>query len=289
MWGVTKLRNKIYVLCRSIRSSYPTEIRVFEDRNSFGLQRQIEIKEIKYPRDIRSYEKENCLYVSDYGMNCVWKITRETNNQHKIVNWLTTDLEPSNLSVSIDGQLLIVSKSPSILKIYQPDGKCIRSIRLPKDIVEPRHAAETSIGNFIIIHEFMEKEEKEEDEDKGSWSSGRKKVTKCVVSELTRDGQMVIRRFLPSNESQKLNDPFYLTLDSDDRVFLADRENQRAVLLDSDLKWNRILCPAKEDVEETMIRWPQRLYYDEERKQLIVGGRDFYLREAINIYTLSRI
>jgi len=285
VWGVTKLRNEIYVLCRSIRSSYPTEIRVFEDGRPFRLQRKIEIREIKYPKDIGSSEKENCLYVSDNGVNCVWRITRDTDDQHKIVKWLATDFEPLNLSVSSDGRVLIVSrlKPSSFLKIYESGGKFIRSMRLPKDIVEPRHAVETSIGNFIIIHDCIEKEEGGD-----SWSSGRKKVNKCVVSELTRDGQMVIRRFIPSNESQNLSDPFYLTLDSDDRVFVTERENQRAVLLDSDLKWNRILCPAKEEVE-TLIQWPQRLFYDEELKQLIVGGRDLYLREAINIYTLSRI
>ena len=82
---------------------------------------------------------------------------------------------------------------------------------------------------------------------------------KWVISELTRDGQMVIRRFIPSNETQKLNDPRYLSLDSDDRVFVADTGNDRVILLDSDLKWNRILCPTKEEEEETKIRMPWRL------------------------------
>ena len=111
------------------------------------------------------------------------------------------------------------------------------------------------------------------EEEKGeSGSSGRKRVMKWGISELTRDGQMVIRRFIPSNETQQLNDPHYLSLDSDDQVFVADNENDRVILLDSDLKWNRILCPTKEETEETKIRRPWRLCYDEEKKQLIVGG-----------------
>lgn len=49
-----------------------------------------------------------------------------------------------------------------------------------------------------------------------------------AVSELDGDGQMLIRRFIASNKPRKLN--FYdydLSLDSDDRVFVADTENDR--------------------------------------------------------------
>ena len=136
--GVTKLRNEIYVLCRSISSSSSNHvIRVFEDRIPFRLQKTIEIKEIKYPRDIGSSEKGNCLYVSDYDEKCVWKITRETDDQHKIIKWLTTDYQPYTLSVSSDGQLLMVNHSSSILMIYGSDAELIRSIQLPRDIKRP--------------------------------------------------------------------------------------------------------------------------------------------------------
>ncbi len=113
---------------------------------------------------------------------------------------------------------------------------------------------------------------------------------------MTSDGQTVIRRFVPSNETQQLNYPQYLSIDSDDQVFVADTGNDRVILLDSDLKWKCILCPTK-DEEERKIRFPWRLCYDEEKKQLIVGGaggiaftkvaandEDF----GVNVYNLSR-
>jgi len=103
------------------------------------------------------------------------------------------------------------------------------------------------------------------------------------VSELTRDGQMVIRRFIPSNEIHKLIYPAYLALDSDDQVFVADSGKDRVVLLDSDLKWNRILCPTKE--EEGINTHFQRICYDDEKKQLI-GTADYHL--GVSVYTLSR-
>jgi len=107
-------------------------------------------------------------------------------------------------------------------------------------------------------------------------------VERWGICELTRDGQMVICRFNPSNETQELNEPQHISLGSDDRVFLADFGSGRVILLDCDLKWNRILCPTEEK-EETRIQHPFRLCYDEGKKQLIVGGEG-----VVNVYTLSR-
>src|SRR6218665_2759341 len=159
LFGVTKLRNEFYVLCRSL-SSAPNVIRVYRDRTPFHRTKEIKIKEIKYPIDIGSNEKENCLYVSEVIEKCVWKMTRETDDQPKITKWLSTGYEPRTLSVSSDGQLLMINDlfnilmndSSHSLMIYGSDAKLIRSIPLPRDIILPRHAVETSIGNFIIIH-----------------------------------------------------------------------------------------------------------------------------------------
>ena len=83
--GVTKLRNKIYVLSQN------NTIRVFEDWNPFPLLKNIQVRETDLKRnmsDIGSNDKENCLYVTDSGEQCVWKITEEI-FQHNIVKWLT--------------------------------------------------------------------------------------------------------------------------------------------------------------------------------------------------------
>jgi len=115
---------------------------------------------------------------------------------------------------------------------------------------------------------------------------GKARVMKLVISELTRDGQMVIRRLIPLGETQQLNySGNYLSLDSDDRVFVADRGNGRVILLDSDLNWKQSLCPTKDEKEETRIQEPWRLCYDEEMKQLIVGG---FLGKILNVYTLNK-
>jgi len=297
--GVTKLRNEIYVLC-GVYYSAPNVIRVFEDRNPFCLQNEIEIKQIISLDDIGSNENENCLYVCDILKQCVWKVIRGIRgDQYEIIKWLITDYEPRTLSVSSGGQLLMINSSSHRLMIYGSDAELIRSVQLPIEIKNPQHAVETSIGNIIIIH--YEKKEvvgeadvrlTKEDKDHLNRKEGkrvssiRQMIKKLIVSKLTRDGQIVIRRLIPSTESHEVNDPAYLSIDSDDRVFVADYSNNRVILLDSDLQWNRILCPTSEENEDTRILLPNSLCYDEEMKQLIVGGE---FRNQVNLYTLSRI
>src|SRR6218665_770519 len=147
IWGVTKLRKEIYVL---VRAGYPvSRICVFEDRYPFRLQTDIKAEEFKYSYDIVSSEKDNCLYASDRDEKCVWKITRQTDDQHNIIKWLTTDYTPFTLSVSRDGELLMINRSSHSLMIYGSDAELIRLISLT--IKYPLHAIETSIGNFIIL------------------------------------------------------------------------------------------------------------------------------------------
>src|SRR6218665_2219657 len=105
--GVSKLRNEIYVV---FRTGGVSRIRVFEDRYPFRLQTDINTEEIKYPIDIISSKRENWLYVSDREDKCVWKITRETDDQHKIIKWLITNYiyMPYTMSVSRDDELLMI-------------------------------------------------------------------------------------------------------------------------------------------------------------------------------------
>lgn len=84
--GVTMLSEEICVLCRSENSS-PPAIRVFQNRNPFRFTAHIDIGEsIKVPKDIGSSDEENCFFVIDYDEKCVWKIARQTDDQHKFLD-----------------------------------------------------------------------------------------------------------------------------------------------------------------------------------------------------------
>src|SRR6218665_1311378 len=138
-WGVTKLRNEIYILLEE-RDGVLSRIRVFDDRYPFRLQTEIKAEEINGPSDIGSSEKENCLYVSDFAEKCVWKITRETDDTHKIIKWLTIDYSPRAMSVTRNGELLMINRETHHLMIYGSDAELIRSIPLPGDIRRPQKA-----------------------------------------------------------------------------------------------------------------------------------------------------
>ena len=277
VYGVTKLQNRIYVLC------HKREIFVFEDRNEFCSKNEIKIEEIKEPGNIGSSEKEICLYVSEPKEKRIWKIIPEADEQYTLIKWLTTDHEPSNFSVSGDGRLLVVSQLSSILMIYGPEAELISFIQLPTDMQAPRQVVETLTGHFIILHKWFDE-----------WRSGERM---WVVSELARDGEMVIRRFIPSNKKQMLRNPYNISIDSEDRVFVTDSGKDRVVLLDFYFKVSRIICKTKEDAEDEEAKessasiqvfkpWP--LHYDTENNQLIVGG-NFNLRCALDIYSLNRL
>src|SRR6218665_1752538 len=290
-----------------VRRSYSTratELSVFEDRIPFRLKMKMKMNQFNHADDMLACEKENCLYVLHCNGQCVWKMAIETEKQHEAIKWMTFDYDPVGMSVSSDGELLIIDRSSSILTIYGSDANLLRSIQLPTYIKNLCYAVKTSIGNFVIISYEEEEEEEEEDEEEeeekeeeeedkeeeeeeeekeeeddadeekeretGSRQRKHEKKRNFFVREFTSDGQTAIRRFVPSNEKQQLNDPYFLSIDSDDQVFVADTGNDRVILLDSDLKWKCILCPTK-DEEERKIRFPCCLCYDEEKKQLIVG------------------
>lgn len=124
--------------------------------------------------------------------------------------------------------------------------------------------------------------ESSDSDGESNWT-GREMI---FVTELTRDGQIVSCEFITSNEPHQLNGHrYYLSLDSDDRLFVTDTDNHRVILFDSDLMKIRILCLTNEANEERDIRFPNRLFCHKELKQLIVGGS--YGNE-VNVYTLSQ-
>lgn len=181
MYGVTKLMQRIFVICRGIFSSYslpsPT-LYVFEDEDPFHLVDQIDLNEISCPLDIASSAKDNCLYVLDSwteGNNCLWKIQEENGEwKRDVTRWLELEegFRPATLSVSNDGLVLVVgwnrdgSSQPVILRLYgPPQAELLLSIYLPRDVRDPVHAVRISTGNFVIIHQMYAAEDTEHGND----------------------------------------------------------------------------------------------------------------------------
>lgn len=283
--AVTKLSNRICVLCGS--AGLPTAVKVvlvFEDRSPFAIQRRVKVQEIRRPWDMGSSRMQNCLYVTDLESQSIWKIAGD---DYKLTRWLSGIGAPFTISVSGEGQVCLTrtGQPQSSLEIYGPDSQLCLYVLLPEDIKFPLHAVETSTGNFVIMYRRRSPQETRDSEglivsdSPDRESSGGNLM--WGVSEVTRDGSVVINCFVPADEPERLNHPEHLAVDSE--VFVADTRNDRVIQLNSNLTWNKILISTHQlDQPMRRINWPKRLYYDEYRKQLLVVGG---LNAAIHVYT----
>lgn len=167
------------------------------------------------------------------------------------------------LSVTSNDQVLLVTGGTQLpsLELYTLNAKLARSIRLPDHISSPVHAVVTSTGNFIVIY--------------GWWNSKRWGICK-----LNSEGQTV-RQFRATDDSQQLSCPWHLAINEDDRVFVADYENNRVILLDSDLCWVKILLRQDNDG----LTEPWRLLLCSNNRKLLVVAH-FH---KVDVYALTQL
>lgn len=259
--GIARLNESLYVLCHQ-----PNALRVYDcsrDDEAFAFQREIPLRLIVQPWDMGA--SSNCLYVTDSHKKCVWKIQETSGNE--VVMWLkNVSSQQFTLSVTSDDQVLLatggtVGTPLPRLELYTPDARLARSIPLPGHIFSPVHAVVTSSGNFVVIY--------------GWWNSKR-----WGICELNSEGQTV-RQFIATDDSQQLNWPWHLALDEDDRIFVADYENNRVILLDSDLSWVKIVL--RQDTDGLTEPWRLLLLCSRNQKLLVVAHL-----HKVDVYALTQ-
>ena len=136
------------------------------------------------------------------------------------------------------------------LNEYSPDGQLIREINLSLDagIRYPWHAIKLTNGHFAVCH-----------------GSGYGKV--CTVD---ADGKLKKSFGGKSGSTIGQMCPVYLSVDGNGFVMVADQRNNRVLLLDSDLKFQReILTKAKHG-----LRNPWRIHLDESNGRLFVADNE---------------
>lgn len=296
--GVTKLNDKIYAIFGY--TSFPFSlIYIFEAVNSFRLLRIVELAESEFPGDLCSSETENCLYILEarvpiVSSSCILKLRFEQ-DKYECIKWLIfeDDFRPTTLSVTKDDQLLMVSKAPAqaaILRVYDTDAQLRLSTQLPAGISVPRHAVKTTKGNFIILY-VSRRNVADETSEKSRGESEDMQNMNLMVGEVSRDGRTIIRsrRNLFEQDRLKMMNFYkgYLETDSEGRVFVADISNNRVILLDSELRWNQLLTPTTDEIDEIKgskeFSQLRRILFDEQYQQLIAVGDGFNETE-IHVY-----
>ena len=250
MFGVTQLRDVVYVFCvgsSAIRRYNATTHRRLTDIVVTGL---------RIPTGIAACELTSRLYVADYR-ECVWLVSSDGVD---IQRWLATSPSdtfiPHTLSVT-SSRLLVMSVDGRQLRQFDAaGGDELRRVDLP-DYMDPDHAVESPTGTFIVSHDTQ--------------------LYQGQVSEVSTEGQ-VLRQF----SSSSLDMPVHIAVDRQGNIFVADWHKRRILLLDDQLALRRVIIDGRQ-----LNNWqPSRLCYTEQSGQLLVGF--FYEEDGVAVFDVLR-
>ena len=261
------MENKIYVVYDS-----SDLVQVYSDEEPFNELEddRIEIKEMKYPCDMAASGVSRSIFISDYLNRCIWRIQMPSK---EISRW-KIDGRPYGLSINSSDELIVVVYRDyrHYIDVYRcEDGGRIKEIDVDGVVYgvlpvlhDPLYVVQSSNGNFIIRHR------------------SRDEPRVYLISEVSIDGRKIIRTFDPrSVESKEWKDwsPRHLSIDEDDNIFVADRDNNRVVLLNPRLDEHQIIVNR----DQHQIDGPLRLCYVREKQMLIVGHG-----QSSTVFSLSK-
>jgi DNA-binding beta-propeller fold protein YncE len=191
----------------------------------------IAVQGLSYPFDIVVCRDTSQLYIADGGsQHAIWRVNLLRNKQ--VDKFITIQEEPLSLSVN-SRRLLITPRDGDALFLYSDDGNKLNRIQLP-DYMHATRAVETTHNTYIVSHVDVNR------------STGDTESERNSVSEVNVDGRVVC-----TFRSQHIdigfiqfNRPWYLTLDDNNHVIVADIRDKRVVVLKSDLQLKRVLIPS---------------------------------------------
>lgn len=167
-----------------------------------------------YPNDLAHNEAYQRIFVADYNAGRVWIITLD----HQ-VNQFNADRGAWTLSVTPDGQVLVVGNSGNTVTKYNQTGQVTQMVDLAAlGFNSTEHVVETSTGTWILTQ--------------ADSTSGVHRV--CEINsqgELLKSygGQR-------GSEPGQLNLPVHIAVDQlTGRVFVADAGNHRVLMFDDQL------------------------------------------------------
>jgi len=243
VWGVTSLDNLLYVL-RGGKSSEQIEV---YDKDSYLLQRCITVPGLSSGTDMISCAHNRCAYVADGTNSCIHRVGLP--HGADVTKWPVND-KPARISVADTHSVLVTCDEARKMKEFSTDGKLLRQIQLPEDVVSPRHTIQLSSGEFIVCH-----------------GDRPEPVHRVCLSD--SNGHVVKSYGGPKGSgTQQMNVPAHLAVDRNGFVFVADLNNDRVLLLSPALTFVREVL-LREQLELKPVRmW---LYSDTRRLYVAVN------------------
>ena len=240
--GVTSLGDDVFVAFW-----LQQQIEVY-DAKTFTLQHYITVPGLgPSVGGLAACPHNNCLCASDCD-----KIHRvELSGNNAVMTW-SIKRRPQGLSVNSEHNLLVVCfkrRTPCFkpkLQIFTTHGKRLQKIPLQADIERPRHAVQLPTGQFLVSHE-----------------DSLHRV--CLVGV---DGA-VVRSYGGQRGSQltQMNLPAGLAVDREGRVLVADRRNNRLLVIDQSLSSAHEMSVCVDGG----LNHPRSLWYDKSRRHLYIG------------------
>lgn len=256
MTGVACVGDELFVLRRA-----NVCIEVY-DANTFSLRRTVRIKS-KCTGELRamtSCTTNRCIYVSEWERRIIYRIF--VSGAVSISRWKIHDW-PRGLSVNTANNLLVTCSFASEGNIleFTIRGLLVRSIKLQPDITIPVHALEIDRGLYAVCH------------------IGCSNHRVCLVD---ADGNVVTSfGHKYGSDIGQLNMPRYLAVGKKKSVIVADKQNNRLVLLNADFTLSRYMAGPGLD-----LSGPVALHLDASRNRLYVGEWEGGRVIACDIFSL---
>ena len=234
--GMAELKGKIYIVCVSVRA-----IIVFEAKSPYTRLPDIVVDKLIYAWDLAACNINDCIYVSDKVVHCVWRISIYGD----VTMWIEGIQGEPTISMMKGGNVLTCNESK--LNIYAPSGSMLTSINLPDELTEPLHAVSTIRQTFFVSH-----------------------GTLCGIHricEISKDG-CILRTYGRENGRGigQLDSPYYMATDEEGRLFVWD-VNMRILLFDSELRLLRVLLSREDDRMDGGLR----ISYARDSGNLLIG------------------
>jgi len=244
--GVTSLGDDVFVA----RVNGQQKIEVY-DATTFTLQRHITVPALgAFPWGLAACPYNRCLYASERDNSSVHRV--ELSRTNAVMKW-SAARRPAGLSVNSEHNLIVASHSERKLQIFTTRGTLLQDIQLQADIQYPQHAVQLpSTGQFLVSH-----------------TGSLQRV--CLVGV---DGA-VVRSYgeQQGSELTKMNWPGGLAVDREDRVLVADQDNNRLLVMDQPLSSAHEMSVSVDGG----LKGPRSLWFDQSRRRLYIaewcGGR----------------
>lgn len=234
--GVTSLNSQLFVL----RCSAQEHVEVY-DSTTFASLNNISVPGLVNAYGLASCAVNNCLYTSNYGSCSICKI--EFSSSNTVVSW-NVGTNPTGLSINSSNNLLVTVFKGHKLQEWTTTGALVREINLQQSgITNPWHSVQLAVGELLVTHANR-------------------------VCHVDDNGALVRSHGKTAGSAiDQLNYPVGLVQARNGCILVADRGNNRIVILNSSLTDAR---PLSLPVDGGLCQ-PWALHLDESRGRLYVG------------------